>query len=181
MARNSYYGKRNLPLLGEVALARYQGTQMGAKARGGFTVPVASIEASPFASIQYFRLNRAGYTEKNAPSANLAVDGRQVSGMQLGFGLKIAEISQAEEFLPEIHAMYLYDLRLPSMKVTSRFVNGGSDFISDGPVPPKSGVNLGGSISMMVDEDFLITGGYDMEVKKSFNSHSVSCKFKWLF
>jgi uncharacterized protein with beta-barrel porin domain len=106
---------------------------------------------------------------------------REVVSLQVGMGVKITEVSQSEEFIPEIHALFINDIKSPSLTVTSQFVDGGGAFISAGPLSPKNGINIGGSVTALVSENFLLIGGYDLEAKKTFISHSASLKFKWLF
>jgi len=78
--------------------------------------------------------------------------------------------------------MFLQDLKSPKLQTAARFVDGGSTFVSKAPEPPKGGLNLGGSVSaLMFEGDFLFTGGYDMELRKSLINQAISFKFRWLF
>jgi outer membrane autotransporter protein len=164
-----------------MASSNYQGGQYGGRARAGFSIPVYTVELAPLGYVQYAHLNRSRYQEKGAPGFNLAVESHQVVGTQFGMGFRVTEVSQSEEFLPELHVMFINDVRSPDLIVTSQFVDGGSAFVSQGPKPPKAGVNIGMSVTALMQEDFLLVGGYDYETKKGFNSHSASVKFKWLF
>ncbi len=105
----------------------------------------------------------------------------RINATRAYFGGKIANKSQAENFLPEIHAYYIVDLNNPNVLITSQFVSGGGTFVSTGPQAPKTGVNVGASITALLSENFVASGGYDFEGKKSFRSHSASLKFKFLF
>lgn len=179
---NLYRGKRNILQLNETAAANYRASQYGGKIRGGFSIQLGdSFEASPIASMQYLHLNRGSYTETGAPSANLRVSSRQLSALQVGLGGRIADVTNPDEFLPEIHVFYTHDVKIPFLQVTSQFVDGGGAFVSNGPLPPRSGVNAGFSITALMVEGFLLTAGYDLEAKKGFTSNSASIKFRWLF
>jgi len=181
IGHNNYRGTRNLKQLGFSATSNYQGNQYGGKARGGFIIPVSGVEISPLGTVEYIALNRGGYTEKGAQNLSLTVNSRQASNTQIGVGVRIAETSQAEDFLPEIHALYLHDVKQASLQVTSQFVGGGGAFVSKGPLPAKSGVNVGASLSARLLDDLLVTSAYDFESKKGFKSHSASIKFRKLF
>lgn len=180
---NRYTGKRNLIFLQQplTATAKYNGTQYTGKVRGGFTIPVSSLEISPLATLQYSHLNQGAYMETGAPGANLSVSATQANVLQLGLGARVADISQGDDFLPEIHVLYLVDSKSPNLRVTSQFIDGGGSFITTAPPAPKSGVNVGGSLAMMMSDQLLIFGSYDLEAKKSFISQSVALKFKYLF
>ena len=181
LGQNRYHGKRNQPTVGATAMGDYRGKQYSGKVRGGFTMPFYQIEMAPMASLQYMRLSQEAYIEKG-PGPNQIIDPLETSGMQLGLGGRIADVSHAEDFLPEIHVMYIHDIKAPTVAITSRFVEGGGSFVSQGPLPPKSGINVGGSITAaMLNGGFLITGSYDLEAKKTFISHSLSLKFRYLF
>ncbi len=181
LAYNNYQGKRNILALSQTATSKYQGTQYGCKVMGGFSLPFYGVEASPLASLQVVRLSQGSYTEQGASSANLSVSSRQLTASEVGLGVKVAETSQADDFLPEIHVLYIQDVKVPNLQVTSTFTGGGGAFVSTGPTPPRSGVNVGGSITTLLSENFLIVGNYDLESRKSYTSHSASLKFKYMF
>lgn len=178
---NRYRGKRNIPAINETAIGTYSSIQYGGKIRGGFSVSWGNLEFSPLATLQYVHLNRGSYVETGAPGANLSVKSRQVNDMQVGLGGRLADIGQVEEFFPEIHILYIVDTRRPNLQVTSQFIDGGPAFVTAGPLPPKSGVNAGLSITAMLSDQLLFTGSYDLLAKKSLISNSASIKFRWLF
>lgn len=178
---NNYHGKRNMPLFNVTATSAYTGFQYGAKVKGGFTIPCGQAEISPTAGVQYMHLNVGQYTEKGAGILNQQVSSTQISTVRTMLGARLADRSQEEDFFPEIHAFYLIDLKNPDVLITSRFVAGGGSFVSKSALPPKAGINVGASLTALVTDDFVISGAYDLEAKKSFRSHSASLKFKFLF
>jgi outer membrane autotransporter protein len=109
------------------------------------------------------------------------VSASQVNGLRFGIGGRLMDISQPDEFLPEVHVFYICDAKRPNLIVTSRFADGGGAFVAQGPLQPKSGINVGASITAMMSDQFLLTGSYDFEGKANFTSHSASVKFRWLF
>lgn len=178
---NNYHGKRNITLLGQTATSAYTGFQYGAKFKAGFTIPCYRVELTPLGTLQYMSLNTSRYTEQGAGILNQEVSSMRTNTIRAGFGGRIADRSQEEDFFPEIHALYIVDIRNPNVLITSRFVDGGGSFVSTGVLPPKSGVTLGGSITALVTDNFIVNGNYDLEAKTSFRSHSISFKFKYLF
>lgn len=178
---NHYHGKRNIVLLGESVRANYKGFQYSAKIKTGCTIPCGLVEISPTATLYYLSLNVNRYTERGAPILNLSVNPMHITAVRTSFGGRIADIRQEECFLPEIHAYYICDIKNPNAIITSQFIAGGGAFISRGVKPATSGFNVGASISSLLSQNFLLSAHYDFEAKPSFKSHSLSCKFKWLF
>lgn len=178
---NNYHGKKNITLLGQTATSAYTGFQYGAKFKTGFSIPWYQVELTPMGTLQYMNLNTSRYTEQGAGTLNQEVSSMHTNTIRAGFGGRIADRSQEEDFFPEIHALYIVDIRNPNVLITSRFIDGGGSFVSTGVLPPKSGVVVGGSITAMVTDNFMVNGSYDLEAKKSFRSHSATLKFKYLF
>ena len=178
---NNYKGKRNVSFIGPTATSRYNGFQYGAKVKAGFAIPCHRIEISPMAAVQYMHLNVGQYTEQGAGTLNQHLSSMQTSTVRVNLGGRVSERSQEGTFFPEIHAFYITDVKNPQVIITSRFVEGGGSFASTSVVPPKHGVNLGASVTALISNNFTLSGGYDLEAKKSFKSHSASFKFKFLF
>ncbi len=179
---NRYKNKRQITATQQTATGNFNGFQYTGKARGGFVLlRVNGIEAAPLASIQYTQLKQNSYIEKGASGANLAINAQSSNLTQLGLGLRISDTTDADEFYPEIHAMVLNDLKSPNFQTAARFTEGGPSFITPGVQGAKRAVNMGASLTMLMAEDFLVTGGYDLESKKAFTSHSASLKFRWTF
>lgn len=178
---NHYNGKRNIVLLGESVRSHYKGFQYIAKVKTGCTIPCYCVEISPTATLYYLFLNINRYREHGAPNVNLSVNPTRITAARASFGGRIADIAQEACFLPEIHAYYTCDFKNPNAIITSQFIAGGGSFISRSAKASRSGVNVGGSISSLMSENFLISGHYDFEGKTTFKSHSLSFKFKYLF
>jgi autotransporter-associated beta strand protein len=178
---NNYHGKRNITFVGPTATSAYRGFQYGAKVKTGFAIPCYQVEISPMAAVQYMHLNVGQYTEKGAGILNQHLNAMQTNTVRLSLGGRIANKFQEGKFFPEFHAFYLADVKNPQVIITSRFVDGGGSFNSQSVALPKRGVNVGASITAVVSDNFRLSGGYDLEAKKSFCSHSASLRFKFLF
>lgn len=179
---NNYHGKRNVVFMGPSATSRYTGFQYGAKVKTGFAIPCYQAEISPMVGLQYMHLNTGKYTEKGADALlNQQTNAMRTSTVRASLGGRVMIKNQANTLFPEIHAFYLRDLKNPAVIITSRFVEGGGSFQSTTIIPPKNGMNVGTSMTALLSDCFALSGGYDLEAKKSFKSHSVSLKFKFLF
>ncbi len=178
---NNYRGKRNITFLNQTATSHYTGSQYGAKIKTGVAIPCDQIEISPTAVVQYMHLNVGQYTEQGAGIANQHLSAIRTNTVRVSLGAKIADRNAEAKIFPEFHAFYLVDVKNPQVTVTARFVDGGGSFYSQSIVPPKQGVNLGASVTALISDDFTLSGGYDLEKKKAFSSHSVLLKFKFLF
>lgn len=181
LAQNNYRTNRNIAFLAESAKGNFTGVQATGKAKVGINILFGNLEVTPLATWQYVRLNQRQYTETGAPGANLVVQGNHVTAVEVGAGLRLSEVSEPDTFIPEIHALALNYVRNPSLTITSQFVDGGPAFLSIGPLQPKTGANVGGSISFRVSEYALFMGGYDLEVRKRLTSQSIYLKFRMLF
>lgn len=183
IGQNNYRSWRYIPFLGsQQATANFKGTQKGGRLRGGYTIPAFGIEFAPMAYVQYFSLNIPGYVESGGPpGAALAVNSQTANLTRYAVGGRICNPSEANEFLPELHIFYTYDTQSPNFSVSSQFVAGGGSFITGGPIPPKSGVNVGASITALINPNFLVKGGFDFEAKKSYISNNFLLEFKYLW
>lgn len=178
---NNYRGKRSITFLNQTATSHYTGSQYGTKMKTGVAIPFRRIEISPTAAVQYMHLNVGQYTEQGAGISNQQLSAVRTNTVRVSLGGKIADRNTETKIFPEFHAFYLIDVKNSQVTVTSRFVDGGGSFQSQSVMPPKRGVNLGASVTALISDDFTLSGGYDLEKKKAFSSHSVLLKFKFLF
>lgn len=183
IGQNNYRSWRYIPFLGsQQATANFKGTQKGGRLRGGYTIPAFGIEFAPMAYVQYFSLNIPGYVESGGPpGAALAVNAQTANLTRYAVGGRVCNPSEANEFLPELHVFYTYDSQSPNFAVTSQFVAGGGAFTTPGPVPPKSGVNVGASITALINPNLLVKGSFDFEAKKGYISDNFLLEFKYLW
>ncbi|HXH54861.1 MAG TPA: autotransporter outer membrane beta-barrel domain-containing protein, partial [Gammaproteobacteria bacterium] len=178
---NNYHAKRNVNFMGITATSRYTGFQCGAKIKTGFAIPFHQINISPIVAVQYMHLNVGQYIEKDAGTLNQHLSAMRTNTVRVNLGGKIAEKRLEGTFFPEFHTFYIVDVKNPQVTLTSRFLEGGGSFDSKTVVPPKHGVSLGASVTALISDSFTLSGGYDLEKKSSFKSHSASLKFKFLF
>lgn len=181
MGGNNYKSTRNIRFLTAAATANYRGTQRAAKIRGGAAIPIWNLEVTPFASVQYTQLRLHPFLEQGAVGANLSYPGSRINTVEQGIGLRLADITEAERFLPEVHVILLHYTKAPNLVVTSRFVDGGPSFVTTAPIFANNGYNVGGSVSAVLSSSLILIGTYDYEGRKNYNSHSVSLKVRRYF
>lgn len=181
IAQNNYRTTRNIPFLNAAAQATFTGVQGWGKARVGFNILLNNLMITPMGSYQLTRINQRQYNEKNGGPANLTVIGNHITAGETAVGLKLSEVSEPERFVPEIHAYYLKYIKEPSFNITSEFIAGGPLFITQGPIFPKSGGDIGGSLTVRVSEHTVFMGTYDYEARKNFTVHIITLKFKMMF
>lgn len=172
--------KRSRYMQALVAHSKHRGSQYSGKARVGYDIPFCGMCITPLASIQYTGLYQNGFVEHNVITRRINSEHNHLS--QAGAGLKWAFFGESERYIPEVHALYLYDLNNPRLQTTSAFTGGGAAFTVAGPNnPDKSSVNVGGALTAFVGDGVLLTATYDLEKKKQYRSHSGTLKLRWIF
>lgn len=183
VGNNRYQSRRHInfvtPFLTNTA--SFNGTQFGTRIRAGMPVQLTwSIEFTPIFSLDYIRLHQNAYKESGSVTA-LSFASRNVTSLEVGGGIRLADVSEIETYYPEIHLLVLSQTKNPSLQVTSQFIGAGPAFISGIASPFKTSYNFGASFTCVVRENLLLTGSYDMEAKTRFVSHSLAAKLRWLF
>ncbi len=172
-----YFGPINL-----AARAKHNGLQWGGKFRAGYGFLYCSqFEFAPIITYYYARLNRHGYREHGAGVLDTFFPAKKLDKSQVGGGLRIAYLGAIDWIVPEAHAFYLRDLKTTSLRTTGEFTGGGPSFTTFAPNPFKNSVNLGASLTAMVCQDIMLTGAYDLEAQRKFQSHSGTLKLRWLW
>ncbi len=182
-AKGRFRGHRVIPTLNKTARSSYSGIQFGGNARLGFIMPMNHFTLSPMASIRYVHLRNDPYTESGADDANLTVMKSNSDATQLAVGGNIAQNNANNTFSVEAHALYLYDLKRSNSVLSATFVNGGPIFgVSNIITPPKKGVNAGASFTAYFNNRTVaLTGSYDLDYKRTLQSHTTTLKLKCFF
>lgn len=186
---NRYTSIRNLPSFGAAATGKFNGYQIAGKARVGYVMPlvvlhrmpIATIDLTPLAALQYVRLTQQQYQETGAGLANLQVIGQHSTNYQFSFGGKLAAVNEPRGFYTEIHAMMLVDYKRSPLNVTAQFVSFGPAFNVPGITTSRTGVNVGASSTLSFAGGFLFTAGLDYEGRKHFNAYTGWARVRWLF
>ncbi len=182
IAYNNYKTTRTIQFLGLQAQSKYTGVQNSGRLNAGLTIPIVNmVEVAPMGTIIYNQLTQNRHTETGALGVSLNIPMRRVTSVQAGLGLQVTDVSQAEDFLPELHVLFLNQLKNPNLAITSSFTGGGPSFITQVTAPPKTSINAGISATGVIMPGVLVSLGYDFEGKKNYTSHSASIRVRAIF
>lgn len=174
MRRHVFHGGKDL------AHSKHTGTQFSGKIRTGYSIPFCDFAVTPLASLMYTSLHQKAFKEHNKITRFTNSQNSHLS--EAGAGLNLTFFGESDRFIPEIHALYLYDLNNPKLQVNSQFSGASAAFILAGPNNPgKQSVVVGGGLTAFVAKNVLITATYDFEKKRQFRSHSGIVKLRWVF
>ena len=131
---------------------------------------------TPLASVQFTRLDIDGYTETGAGGINLAVDDDEINFLQTGLGGRITfptRTAGGTRVIPEIRALWLFDILGEEQSSVARFTGGGTAFTSNGPDPAQHGAQTG--VGLRVSDpgsNVSLSVNYDAEYRQDFLGHS---------
>lgn len=180
-AWNRYKTDRTIALINGTTMAKYSGTQIAGRLDAGLSLPMGRAELAPITTLRFNEVMLGGFTETGAPAVALTVAPRTVESIRTGIGLRFADVSQIEDFLPELHALFLYETKSPQLAVTSTFTAGGPSFVTNVPSPSRNSVNLGISAAGIIYRNMIVRLSYDLELKRNYTSHTASAKLLWMF
>ncbi len=184
-AFNKYKGARNIAIgtIMRTADAHYNGQQYSVLVDGGYTFKVKSLHITPIASLQYLRLNLAGYTETGADALNLGVNRQHYNMLESGLGMKFERPFDTgnSTVIPEVHAKWLYDIINGTQATTSTFSGGGGSFATQGFNPARNALDLGAKLTLATKWNWSLETNYDFEYKEDFTSHTGWADIKYSF
>lgn len=166
------------------AKADYDGVQISGKFGGGYKVfDKDGFVVTPKASLRVTRLEQDGYTETNAGGNNLTVQSKSINSIRssLGFSVKSLFTKDANNFVPEFHLNWLYDVAGDEVKNISTFVDVNNSYISSTTNADRHAANIGAGIEFYNNDKVSFIAGYDAEARSSYVSHTgqVTLRFKF--
>lgn len=179
-ATNHYINTRHT-FLGQNARGDFYGEQRSSIVNLGLNLPMNNVELAPYFSVRNYRVVQNSYVETGAPGENLSVSRRTAISQQGGGGVKLYDVSQVEDFLPEVHILFLTELRRPNLNTTAVFAEGGPSFITLGAPLSKQIVVCGFSAEGVVIPGLIVTLAYDLESRNNFWNNYGSIKVRWIF
>ena len=179
-ATNHYLNTRHT-FLGQNARGNFYGEQRTSLVNMGLNLPMGNLEVSPYFSVRNGRITQNQYIETGAPGENLSISRRTASIQQGGGGVKFFDVSQAEDFLPEVHLLFLTELRSPNLSSTAVFVEGSPSFLTVGTPLAKNSIVFGFSASGIVTPGLTVTLSYDLESRTNFWGNFGSIRVRWMF
>jgi len=176
---NCYDGSRHIDFTGidRTAKSHYSGEQYTALVAGGYRWYSKSCYViSPVASLQYSYLYVNKYREHNAGDLDLHVSVQHYNFLESSLGLKMSRPIQTKNgvFVPEIHAMWLYDFFGDKMDLTSTFSNVASQtgpFSVDGPSWAHNSGDVGASITFISCRRLAIQFVYNFEFSSTYHAN----------
>lgn len=152
--------------------------------KGGYDFSFENWLLSPFASVQYAKLEQDDFTESGANYLNLRIREKDVDSFSSSLGIRFSGLLEAAQwqFLPSIAFGWLHEYEDESPALTanfagydsSPFIVTGQDPVSDlGTVDVGLVGSFGRSLSMYLDYGLAFADGYQ--------SHSISCGLAWQF
>lgn len=178
-----YDGNRTTP--SGVAQSSYNGHQFAIKLDLGKKIKYKeNYYFTPLAYTTYNNLYLKGYTEKGAGGSNLKVDSKSFDTLKLGLEGKFSADINRESFWdisPELKLGYSYDVINSKITSTSRFVDAGSSFKTEGLTPNRGSFNAGTAVTFSNSNGMDIEFSYDSEFNKKYISHLGFIKIKQKF
>ena len=134
-----YSSRRHISFPGveRTANAKYEGQDYTAFTSAGHHFLANKFMITPFASLQYTRVNIGEYAETGAGDISLKVNSQGYNFYESGLGVKVARDfklkNRGEIFVPDLHFKWLHDFSSPTLKQTARFnYTGTSTFVTHG-------------------------------------------------
>jgi uncharacterized protein with beta-barrel porin domain len=185
-AYNWYDGSRDIVVgpIDRTAKSSYNGQQYGTYLDGGYNFNLENnLQFAPIASLQWTHLDIGKYTETNAGALDLMVNKQSYNVLESGLGASISYPVKYGwgNFIPEVHAKWLYDFIDDNMALTSSFTGGGGAFTTTGARPARNGANVGGKLSFDLKDDISLIAGVDTEMKDSFFGVSGTLTVRYKF
>ena len=176
---NFYDGSRHIEFTGidRTAKSHYHGEEYTALVDGGYRWYTKScFIITPLASLQYSYLHVNKYREHNAGDLDLHVNAQHYNFLESSLGLKLSRPIQTQNgvFVPEIHAMWLYDFFGDEMDLTSTFSGVASQtgpFSVDGPSWARNSGDLGASITFISCRRLAIQFAYNFEFSSTYHAN----------
>lgn len=173
----------SFPGISGVMKADYDGSQFTAFVTTGrhFYPGDSELVVTPFASLQYTRLNVDAYRESGDPALNLNVDAQTYDFAESNLGLKVSgeiRYAGARVLRPEVHVGWLHSFGDDAMINTATFASGGQDFTTSGQTTSRDGLNFGGGFTFASGNNWSLEGTGDALWRgESYNAQRMMITF----
>jgi uncharacterized protein with beta-barrel porin domain len=167
--QDSYKASRSVsfPGINGVLRADYDGSQFTAFVTTGrhYYPGAGTAVVTPFASLQYTRLNVDAYGETGDPALNLNVAAQTYDFAESSVGLKASSetrLSGSRVLRPEVHVAWLHAFGDDVMIDTATFASGGQAFTTPGRTTSRDALNLGAGVIFAAGNKWSLEGTYDV-------------------
>nr|VFK36987.1 MAG: outer membrane autotransporter barrel domain-containing protein [Candidatus Kentron sp. SD]VFK42006.1 MAG: outer membrane autotransporter barrel domain-containing protein [Candidatus Kentron sp. SD] len=176
-----YDSRRDIPSMDRVTKASYDGTNL----RGSLSLEKdyrisADAMAHANLSMEYNHVEVDGYAENGAGALDLKVPDTDQDSLILGIGGEYRH-ALSEKGILGLRGMVGYDALVDQSSVRTQLVAGGAAFTTPGMKPERFLLRGGIGYEFRVKDDITIDVGYDAELRRGFDNHAVSAKFKYLY
>ena len=151
---NEYSDRRHIvfPGVDSTANAEYSGQDYTTFVNTGyhFSAPM-KFTITPFASLQYSRVNIDSYTDKGAGDADLHVKPQGYDFLESGLGAKVERDFTFHRLtlVPEMHLEWLHELSNPALKQTADYTVGSASFTTPGLKTSPDTFHAGTSLALL--------------------------------
>ena len=169
---NEYDGYRHIVFTGtnRTANRTYSGQDYTAFTSTGYNFSVQEFTLTPFASLQYTRVNIGSFHEDGAGDINLQVNRQRYNFYESGLGVKVARdfSYRGRTFVPEVHYKWLRDFSNPTLKQTAVFnIPSSTPFTTHGLKVSSNTHSVGTSITLLDcacrETTWSVNAGYDYD------------------
>ena len=188
---NQYQDKRHIefPGIDLTAKSKYNGQDYTAFARTGYHFPIQKFSITPMASLQYSRVNIAGYTEREAGDVNMHIKSQHYDYLESGLGGKVERSFSYRKFtfVPEVHFEWLHKLSNPRLEQNATYTpEGSSSFTTPGLRTVADSYHAGTGITLLSCScsatTWSLEGGYDYYWRTDgYAANQVSLRFSRRF
>lgn len=186
---NNYTGVRRVsfPGLDRIARADYNGEAYTGYMTSGYHFFVDAFAITPFASLQYTRMNLDSYGEAGGGDINLAVQSQNYDFLESGLGMKVAHpfTDEGKTYIPEVHIRWLRELNNPVLANTAAFQIAPSvTFTTPGMGTPKDTYNVGAGLALLScgckGNNWSLKAVYDYYWNSGhYSAHEITAKFTY--
>jgi len=158
-----------------VANADYNGNMLAVKLNAG--MPFALTEKmvlTPFASIEYNRMNLDGYQENGAGPLDLTVGSNSAERLRTGVGARLASDLELKgmHVRPSMHVQWLHNFENDGIATTASFAGGGAAFTTPGQNIERDAGNIGASLMFSVSKNAALSVRYDYEAGNGYENQT---------
>ena len=184
---NKYETQRhiNVGSLYRVANASYNGAEISGYLEGGHRLSLKGFEVTPLVFVLAMKSSADGFTETDAGSANLTVDGNETESLQSGVGLKVSrqyEVRRDFFLTPEIGTRWFHEFGDTRAILNAHFADtpSGSYVVTSDTVDRDSAV-ISFNLQAKRDDRLRFFLGYDLGLRRDQTSHGVTgwVRYKW--
>jgi outer membrane autotransporter protein len=165
---DSYRGTRTVvfPGVSSNETAKYGGKQLSAFVMAGRHIYLGdgATVLTPYAGVQYTRLDADRYAEAGDAALNLNVDAQRYNFGQATLGVKLARetvLEGGQVLRPEVHANLLHSIGPETMSNTAAFSSGGPKFTTNGLKPERNTFDVGAGVVLAAGGRWSLEGAYD--------------------